>query len=376
MYFDTSSGKSDIYRVIAVDKTFVLRHDSRVRFQMSGDQVQAAVFSGEAQFDNNTQLVRIKKSDTLTLDGTNPAGFVIAKGVDNLPLDRWSNERAAYQDAYSYNNVGYGNHGLSAFGGYQDLAYYGGFMTVPGYGLAWQPYGAFSWGGWDPYLAGAWAFTPGLGYAWASAYPWGWLPYHYGSWAYTAGTGWFWYPGNAFNGGGAVTNWQPTAPVKGPPGYTAPMPPTNPVNGARPSVMVGRIGREPAYIPGGPVPPNFRSVITDHSGLTGMNAPSGGGALGGSSGFARNSRAANLSGVHTSAANASTFTSPAPAAASAGGHVFATPPQPAWNSQSYGWADNSGFGRSGGAAPAHSSVGTGRAGGTGGSHATSSANPK
>ena len=82
--------------------------------------------------------------------------------------------------------------GVSSAFGYQDLAYYGGFMSVPGYGLAWQPYGASSWMGWDPYMSGAWAFTPGFGYAWASAYPWGWLPYHYGAWAYrlaSAGSG-------------------------------------------------------------------------------------------------------------------------------------------------------------------------------------------
>ena len=212
IYFDARSGKSDIYRVIAADRTFVLRHDSQVRFMMSGDQVQAAVLNGEAQFDNAAQLVRIKKNDTLTVDATNPAGFVIAKGVDSLPLDRWNNERAAYQTVYAYNNYGYGSRGLSAFG-YQDLAYYGGFMSVPGYGLAWQPYGASSWMGWDPYMAGAWAFMPGFGYAWASAYPWGWMPYHYGSWAYTAGTGWFWYPGSSLSSGGVVSNWQPTAPV-------------------------------------------------------------------------------------------------------------------------------------------------------------------
>src|SRR5208283_5394974 len=222
MYIDTRSGKSDIYRVIAANGAFVVRHDSQIRFMMSGDQVQAAVFKGEAQLANNNQFVRIARNDTLTLDATNPDGFVLAKGVDNLPLDRWENERAAYQTAYSYNNYGYGSPRLSAFG-YQDLAYYGGFMNVPGYGLAWQPYGVSSWMGWDPYMSGAWAFTPGFGYAWASAYPWGWMPYHYGSWAYLAGTGWFWYPGNSFNNGGAVMNWQATTPVvKGPPGYTAP----------------------------------------------------------------------------------------------------------------------------------------------------------
>ena len=342
MYFDTRSGKNDIYRVIAANRTFVLRHDSQMRFTMSGDQVQAAVLKGEAQFDNSTQLVRIKKNDALTVDATNPAGFILAKGVVSVPLDRWNNERAAYQTVYAYNNYDYGSKGLSAYG-FQDLAYYGGFMTLPGYGMVWQPYGVSSWMGWDPYMSGAWAFTPGLGYAWASAYPWGWLPYHYGAWGYQYGIGWFWCPGNSFSGGGAVTNWQATAPVvKGPAGYTPPAPPIMSSSGPRPSLQVGQIGRMPAYIPGGPVPPNFRSVITDHSGITGTTASTTGVPGGrGSSAAALNFRAANLSGTNNPPANGNTFVTPKPGTSKAGvsqnsvgngsthaSHVFAAPSSP------------------------------------------------
>ena len=225
MYFDTRSGKNNIYRVIAADRTFVVPRNSIVRFIMSGDQVEVAVLNGTAQLANNAEMVRIKKNDTLTVDATNPAGFTVAKGVDTLSLDRWNSERAAYQTVYAYNNTGYGSSALSGYG-YQDLAYYGGFLMLPGYGMVWQPYGVSSWMGWNPYISGAWAFTPGFGYVWASAYPWGWLPYHYGAWGYSPGIGWFWAPGNAMGNGGIVTNWQPTTPVvKGPPGYTPPVPP-------------------------------------------------------------------------------------------------------------------------------------------------------
>ena len=216
--------------------------------------------AAKPQFENNGQIARIKKNDTVTVDSTNPAGMVLAKGVDSLPLDRWNSERAAYQTAYSYDNSGYGSKSMSG-SGYSDLAYYGGFQFLPGYGMVWQPYGASSWMGWDPYIVRGLDVHLRFGqYAWASAYPWGWMPYHYGSWIYVPAGGWFWSPGNSFRNGGTVTNWQPTAPVvKGPAGYAAPTPPSQPVNGARPSVLVGRIGTGPAYIPGGPVPPNFRS---------------------------------------------------------------------------------------------------------------------
>ena len=311
LYFN-ARGKNEIDRVVAAERTFVLRRDSDVRFQTSGDQVQAAVLKGELTIDNNGRIERVSKKETLTVDANNPSAAVIAKGVDEISLDRWNNERAAYQTAYSYNNFGYGSSRMGF--GYADLAYYGGWMDVPGYGSVWQPYGAASWMGWNPYLSGTWMFTPGFGYAWSSAYPWGWLPYHYGAWSYLPAYGWFWAPGNAFIGNGVVTNWQGTAPVaNAPAGFVAPTAPPIHPNGPRPSIMVGRISNMPTYLPDGPVPPNFRSVIQDHSGLTGMTARSASESVGaGSSATGRGS--APASALRRSP--------------NASGHVFVQPARP------------------------------------------------
>jgi len=133
------------------------------------------------------------------------------------------------------------------------------------------------------------------------------MPYHYGSWAYQTGLGWFWYPGNSFKGGGVATNWVATAPVLNPPaGYSAPVAPVAPANAPRPSIMVGRVGSTAAFIPDGRVPPNFRSVINDRSGLagtTGSTYATAGGA-----------------GVHPSRAVTATK-------AAQNAHVFEAPPQ-------------------------------------------------
>ena len=405
LYFDTRGGKNNVYRVVAADRTFVVQRNAQVRFQMIGDQVEVAVLNGEAQLQNNAEMVKIKKKDTLTVDATNPAGFVLAKGVDSHPLDRWNNERAAYQNAYANNNAGYGGFGTpgSAGSGVSDLAYYGGYMLLPGYGAVWQPYGAASWLGWNPYLAGTWAFVPGVGYSWASAYPWGWLPFHYGSWAYSTGVGWFWVPGNSLQHGGTMTNWQPTTPVvNGPAGYNPPSPPTTPVNGMRPSVLVGRIGRSPAYIPGGPVPPNFRSVI-DHSSIVGMTAPMTGASSNGSSAAAlRNSRAMNMNGSNSDVARGRTFASPGTGSPNASsnqanvgrganhaGHVFMAPSVPGEASMGASAPVAPSFGRGaipmqgasvpmqGSSVPMRSSGGVGHAGSAGGTaRSTATSNPK
>ena len=385
MYFDTRSGKANVYRVIASDRTFLVQRNTQVRFTMNGDQVEVSVTNGEAQLQNSAELVKIKKDATLTVDAAIPAGFTVAKGVDSLPLDRWNSERAAYQSEYSYSNTGYGSSSMAG-SGYQDLAYYGGFMNVPGYGMAWQPYGAASWIGWNPYIAGAWAFTPGFGYAWASAYPWGWMPYHYGTWAFSSGTGWFWVPGNTLRNGGVVTNWQATAPVvNGPAGFVSPVPPATPVSGYRPSVLVGRISREPAYIPGGPMPPNFASVI-DHSSIVGMTAPASA-AAGGSSTVARNSRAVTPTGSTfaapgTGSTGASSMHANSGMGANRSGHVFVAPSAPTRMSPGYAapWTPeigSSGASEHGFGSPMQGSGSAGHAAGTGHSaHSTAGTHPK
>jgi hypothetical protein len=71
------------------------------------------------------------------------------------------------------------------------LAPYGNWITLPGYGLCWQPVVD---PGWRPYYDGGnWAYTD-EGWYWQSDYPWGDITFHYGRWAYTAG-GWVWVPG-------------------------------------------------------------------------------------------------------------------------------------------------------------------------------------
>jgi hypothetical protein len=262
VYFDTKGSKDDIYRATVGNSAFLIHRDTELRLSDDSGKPTLAVLKGEVNLENQPQEVKIKKKETLTVDPNSTTGYEIAKGVEAAPLDRWNSERSAYQTAYSYNTMG-GASKLNAFG-YSDLSYYGGWYNVAGIGMAWQPYGVSSWLGWDPYLAGAWSYCPGFGYAWASAYPWGWLPYHYGSWAFVNGGGWYWVPGagNAYGNGWYYNNFQTAPVVHGPAGY---QPPTRPPVTASalyaPTVKVGTIGSLPAYIPGGREIPNFRSVV-------------------------------------------------------------------------------------------------------------------
>lgn len=312
-YFDTKGSKDDIYRATVGDAQFLIHRDTQLRISDDTGKPTVAVMKGEAELENERDA-KIKKRETLTVDPGASSGYEIAKGVDPGPLDHWNSERDAYQASYSYNNIGVGPR-MAGYG-YSDLSYYGGWSYVPGIGYGWQPYGAGSWLGWNPYMAGAWVFSPFCGYTWASSYPWGWLPYHYGSWSYVGGSGWFWMPGGiqTYRNGWSNSGFQ-SAPVisKGPSGFQAPSPPPHPSSPAlAQTVRVGTFSNAPAYLPGGRVPPDFRSV-----------APV--------------ARASSVSALAAPQGSTRTFVAPTAAAQShASGHVFAMPPNRA---ASYGGAE-------------------------------------
>lgn len=313
VYLDAAKG-DDIFHVTVGDANLLVRRDTLMRIDATAGQIRVAVFKGDVQIEHQAQPVTIAKKETLTLDPKNSAGYTIAKGTEALAFDNWNKEREAYTNTYAQ-NAGYG--GPSRSYGLQDLNYYGSYFYAGGYGYVWQPYGfANSMIGWNPYSNGAWMFYPGMGYSWASAYPWGWLPYHYGSWAYIKGAGWAWSPGNQYNGQWQASNFSNAPTVKkAPAGWTAAMPPVaGTANVAQPTVMVGKQGNSPAYVPGGRIPPNFGSVIPGRA-VASNAAPHG---------FAA-PNSVSASATHTA------FAAPGAAVAhhSSTGHVFAAPVPPA-----------------------------------------------
>lgn len=314
VYLDARS-KSDIYRMKSGDSTFLVQRDTQFRLSLGPGQTRLAVFKGDVQLMDHPQVVNVKRKETLTLDQTDPAGYKVASGTEPLPADAWNRERQAYQQTYADNT---GNPGPRVGYGLQDLNYYGTYFMAPGYGYAWQPYGfANSMFGWDPYSSGAWIFSPGLGYSFASQYPWGWLPYHYGSWAFLGGgIGWAWIPGGNYRGGWYNGQFQ-TAPTvtKAPPAWTAPTAPAVAAGrSAMPTVMVGKANPAASAlsIPGGRIPPAFSSVIRGRT-----------------VGASATGRSFNGAGVGSHAANEHVFTTRYSAFdgghAAQAAHVFAAP---------------------------------------------------
>ena len=226
-----------------------LDHPAHFRVDTSADRTKVAVFKGELRVNAPAGAVTVAKNKmfTFTTDDEKP---VLAKNIEQEPLDSWDKEATSYHDQYSKNNSSPYGYGIS------DLNYFGAFTSVAGYGMMWQPF--FAGAGWNPFMDGAWSWYPGMGYTFVSAYPWGWMPYRYGNWAMIPGMGWMWQPGgwNSF-----VT--VPTYVGASAASFHAPVAPTGTVS----TVVVGR---------GGPVlSPMLPTHLTITRGSAGLGVPRG-----------------------------------------------------------------------------------------------------
>lgn len=225
-YVNFAGSKDDEFTLTFAHEKLALAHSAHLRLEMGDADATLAVFNGEVQVQGDAGTVAVSKNHTAQFDLTDDDHYELAKSVEPDPFDQWDKEQNQYHQQYASNS--YSSYSPYAYGT-NDLNYYGSFSNVPGYGNVWQPY--FAGAGWDPFMNGAWAFTPGFGYGWVSGYPWGWTPYHYGSWVYLPTSGWGWLPG------GTWTGWSTPRIVHPPANFLPPQPPSNPGHG---TVVVNR----------------------------------------------------------------------------------------------------------------------------------------
>ncbi len=185
----------------------------------NANPLEVAVLKGEigvSDTDNGGE-VAVKNNETFVLDPNDVARYALDKGVDTDDLDQWSQQRDDFLSTYASAGPGYAQSPYQY--GASDLNYYGQYYDVPGYGEVWQPNNVGY--NWDPFSNGYWSYSPGFGYTWVSSYPWGWMPYRYGRWVFVNGRGWCWAPGG-------WSRWysRPRL-VNAPPGFHAPLPPSD-----------------------------------------------------------------------------------------------------------------------------------------------------
>jgi FecR protein len=232
-YVDFRDAKKGQLTIVFGHEKITFARPAHLRIELSDQGATVAVFSGEADVEAPSGTVQVSKNRTAIFDLAANDASKLARNIEPNPYDEWDKQQSRYQQSHSdsvlANSTSY-SYGLT------DLSYYGSYFNSPGYGLMWQPY--FAGVGWDPFMDGAWAFYPGAGYGWVSAYPWGWMPYHSGSWAFIGGRGWAWQPGGPW----MALNTLPQV-RNAPAGFSAPRPPAT----AGQSLVVVNRGPTPTF---------------------------------------------------------------------------------------------------------------------------------
>jgi hypothetical protein len=238
VYFSVGKQKKDEFTMDLGGRQARVRDAVSFRADLNDAQAKVAVTKGELQLQMPSGEVKVAKNHTLTLDLGGNGTYEVAKGVQPGEYDRWNKQEGQFQNQYSYASAANSSWPYSY--GIADLNYYGNYFYQPGWGWLWQPY--YVGAGWDPFMNGAWAWYPGIGYTFVSQYPWGWMPYRYGNWAFVPGWGWCWQPGGFYG-------WNAAPVVVDPPaGFKAPAPP------------VTTVAKHPT-VPVNPVPPNRRVTV-------------------------------------------------------------------------------------------------------------------
>jgi hypothetical protein len=236
MYVNWLGKAGDEFTLNFSQEKIELRQAAHFRVERSSRSAELASFKNDLEVVSPSGTVKVNKNKMVTFDTDNDDKPTLAKNIEPTPSDEWDQQSIEYHDQYSKNNstpYGYG---------YSDLSYYGSYSNLPGFGMLWQPYLAGA--GWNPFMDGAWSWYPGMGYMWASAYPWGWMPFYYGNWTYAPGFGWGWQPGgwNTWHGG---IHYVGTAVA----GFHAPIPPAGTVN----TIVVGKGGPVLTKVPATPI---------------------------------------------------------------------------------------------------------------------------
>jgi hypothetical protein len=268
-YFNVGKQKKDEFTVEFGDQHVAVKDAAAFRLERNEKQVKLAVTKGELQVQGPSGEVKVSKNHSLDISLGENGAYEVAKGVPPDEYDKWNKQEGQFQRQYNYGNAVTGSWPYSY--GLADLNYYGNYFYQPGWGWLWQPY--YVGAGWDPFMNGAWAWYPGIGYTFISQNPWGWMPYRYGNWAFVPGWGWCWQPGGFYG-------WNATPVVVNPPaGFRTPSAPVVTVAN-HPTVPVHPTVRNPKMaMPAGAVPAGRAGVEGGRPGRMVTSVPVHGGSM-------------------------------------------------------------------------------------------------
>jgi len=160
--------------------------DYRVTVLGNGETL-VTVRSGAATIETANGSQTLAPGSTLVAHGSS-ISVQNAIGFDSFDQFNVSRDQALVS---AYNSNPYLSPQLA---GSSNLANYGQWQNVPGYGYAWSPNNQ-SQTNFAPYQNGQWVWEPGYGYTWVDNTPTGYTTSHYGTWFNNPNYGgWLWQP--------------------------------------------------------------------------------------------------------------------------------------------------------------------------------------
>ncbi len=279
VYVNARLHHHDDFRVLApTGEIFIVSRPSHLRFTVDEQTASLAMLDGEVSVEDGRQS-KVHAGETYNYILGQPESAARQNSVPPQPADQWNQQRDAYNDQYSAAGAQPAGEDPNA-PGTADLANYGQYDDIPGYGVAWQPNGVGP--DWDPYSYGAWSYYPSFGWTFVSGYPWGWTPFYYGDWCYINGRGWWWRPGLGHrpgHGPGHGGGWHPRPRFTGSPSHAwnAPHPPSS--RGSRGTIAVAG-----SHIAAGPISATHGAIVPGQHGFVDVTHTTRGGTASGFSG--------------------------------------------------------------------------------------------
>jgi hypothetical protein len=211
--FYTHAQTGDYFSVTGGDFTVEAGVRSRFRLNNFDDGSTVEVEGGQVAVLRDEKSTPLEKGQSLSVRASDPKNQVIARADSADDFDRWVSGRIdSVVTATNYTNQYTSTTNYTS--GFSDLYTYGSWLSMPGYGYGWRPFGVGL--GWCPFNAayGNWYMDASIGgWSFIGSAPWGWLPYHYGGWIYAPAYGWMWTP-NGFGGvGGRPITYRPVTAV-------------------------------------------------------------------------------------------------------------------------------------------------------------------
>ena len=232
LYLSLTRSKASDFTLQVGAKTISVPPGSHIRVDVYPAGSEIYIIEGRVVVADASGSQVIGKARALKFDVPGISEPLIAR--DDTPglYDEWDRTAVKYHSFAANSGAAsapyaYGSRDLTTYGQFAD---FGG-----GCGQMWTPY--FSSASFDPFSNGVWAYYPGSGYSFVSAYPWGWLPFHSGNWA-SCGGRWGWQPAATWHG---LNNHPITQPIRRPVGFRPLQPPSEKQPVGRPTLALAGV---------------------------------------------------------------------------------------------------------------------------------------